>query len=107
MVGASWGRAYYDSEGKEDGRNMQPRVWKADVDAIRPILLSEWDPIGCHVPDDEYDMYIPAIYLLMQARVHVEELAAHLQEIETGRMGLRPRPEVNTKVAEMLLALMG
>jgi len=86
---------------------MQPRDWKADVDAIRSTLMSEWDPIGCGVPDDEYDGYIPVIYRLMQARVGVEELASHLQEIETRRMGLRARPEVNRRVAKMLLDIMG
>ena len=85
---------------------MQKRDWKADVDAIRPILMSEWDPIGCGVPDDEYDGYIPVIYRLMQARVSIEDLASHLQEIETERMGLPARPEVNRRVAKMLLEVM-
>jgi hypothetical protein len=85
---------------------MRARDWKADVDAIRPILMSEWDPIGCGVPDDEYDLYIPAIYKLMQSRVSVEVLAALLQEFETQRMCLPARPEVNRRVARLLLDLM-
>jgi hypothetical protein len=82
------------------------RDWKADVDAIRQVLMSEWDPIGCGVPDDEYDGYIPAIYHFMHARASVEELASHLQEIETQRMCLAARPEVNSRVAQGLLRLM-
>jgi hypothetical protein len=62
--------------------------WKADVDAIRRILMAEWDPIGCGVPDDEYDSYLPGIYRLIQARVGVEGLAAHLDKLETLSMGL-------------------
>lgn len=85
---------------------MQRRDWKADVDAIRSILMAEWNPIGCGVPDDEYDAYIPVIYLLMQARVSFGELAARLQQIETERMGLQGRPEVNRRVGKMLLDLM-
>jgi hypothetical protein len=85
---------------------MQRRDWKADVDAIRSILMSEWDPIGCGVPDDEYDSYIPEIYNLMQARVCVWELASRLQEIETQRMGLLAQPEVDQRVAKILLDLM-
>jgi hypothetical protein len=69
-------------------------------------LSAERDPIGCGVPDDEYDGYIPVVYRLMQARVSVDELAAHLQEIETQSMGLRGRPAVNRRVAKMLLDLM-
>jgi hypothetical protein len=85
---------------------MRPRDWKADVDAIRPILMNEWDPIGCGVPDDEYDSYIPVIYHFMQSRVSVETLAAHLEAIETKRMGLSARPKINVRVAELLLDLM-
>jgi hypothetical protein len=84
---------------------MQRRDWKADVDAIRRILVSEWDPIGCGVPKDEYDGYISVIYRLIQARVSIEELASHLQELETQQMGLDPRPQVNRCVAKMLLDL--
>ncbi len=85
---------------------MQQRNWKADVDAIRSLLLAEWNLIGFYVPNDEYDSYIPAIYRLMQTRVSVEELAAHLQEIETQQICLQARPEVNRRVAIMLLDLM-
>lgn len=69
--------------------SKRSRDWKADVDAIRRILISEWDPIGCGVPEDEYDSYIPVIYRLMQARAGVERLASHLEELETESMGLR------------------
>jgi hypothetical protein len=95
----------FGNEGVARGLTMQPRDWKADVDAIRSILISEWDPIGCGIPDDEYDGYIPGIYRLMQARVSIEELEAHLQEIETQQICLRARPEENRRVAKMLLDL--
>jgi hypothetical protein len=78
------------------------RDWKADVDAIRKILMSEWNPIGCGVPDDQW---ILAIYTLMRARFSVMELAAHLAKLEA-RMGLPDRPAVNNRVAQMLLDLM-
>jgi hypothetical protein len=84
----------------------QPRDWKADVNAIRRILMSEWGPIGCGVPQDEYDSYIPAIYRLLRARVSVEELASHLEEIETKQICLPARPEVNRRVAGMLLDIL-
>ena len=83
------------------------RDWKTDVDAIRRILMSEWNPIGCRVPDDEYDGYIPQIYLLMQMQVTIDELAPHLQEIETQCMCLAERPDVNRHVAQSLLKMMG
>lgn len=67
--------------------------------------MSEWNPIRCGVPDDEYDSYIPVIYRLIHERVSIDELATHLQEIETQRIGLAPRPKVNQRVAKMLLEL--
>ncbi len=83
------------------------RDWKADVDAIRRILMDEWDPIGCGIPEDEYDMYIPAIYTLMQSHMASSyDLASHLEQLETERMGLPARREVNRRVAQLLLHLM-
>lgn len=89
-----------------DGTIMQQHDWKANVDAIRSLLLAEWDPIGCGVPKDEYDSYIPSIYHLIERRVSIEELAVHLQEIEDQQMCLPARLEVNCRVAKMLLELM-
>jgi hypothetical protein len=85
---------------------MPQRDWKADVDAIRSLLMAEWDPIGCGVPDDEYDRYIPTVYRLMQASVKEDVLAAYLTEIETQQIGLHARPEINHRVAKLLLDLM-
>jgi hypothetical protein len=87
----------------------KPRNWKEDVDAIRKVLMAEWDPIGCGVPDDEYDGYIPVIYRLMQARATIEELASHLTYLETERMGLSGGRAVESRnrcVAQKLLNLM-
>jgi hypothetical protein len=85
----------------------QRRDWKNDVDAIRRVLIAEWNPIGCGVPDDEYDSYIPAIYRLMQGgRAGVVGLASHLEKIEIHSMGLQANPERNRRVAILLLELM-
>jgi len=89
------------------------RDWKAYVDGIRRILITEWDPIwgpfGFHAPehDDEYDTYIPKIYLLMQERAKVFKLASHLGKLETQSMGLSARPQINQRVAKKLLDLNG
>jgi len=85
---------------------LQARNWKADVEAIRSVLMAEWDPIGCGVPEDEYDSYIPAIYRLMQACASIDDLAAYLQEVETKTMCLASRPDVNRRVSKLLLDLM-
>jgi len=80
----------------------------ARVSAIRRILLDEWDPIGIgstEEADDEYDNYIPAIYLMMQERVGIKKLALHLGKLEKISMGLKSRPEENRRVAKLLVAI--
>jgi len=82
------------------------RDWKANVDSIRKVLIGDWNPIGSQVPEDEYDSYIPTLYLLMQVGENVETLARYLESVETKWMGLAARPEVNQRVATTLLDLM-
>jgi hypothetical protein len=86
--------------------SKEPRDWKSDVDAIRRILMSEWDPIGCGVPDDEYDSYIGTIYRMMQERASIDVLAAQLNMLVTGPMCLKVQPRKDRRVAELLLDLM-
>jgi hypothetical protein len=88
---------------------MTSRNWKADVEAIRKILLTDWAPIGADVPDDEYDGYIGGIYGRMQRGATVEELAQHLDSIESDAMGLTINQKVtirNLEVSRALLALL-
>jgi hypothetical protein len=82
------------------------RDWLADVDKIRRILMTEWDPIGCGVPDDEYDSYIPKIYQLIQKQVSVDDLARHLTGLVTASMGLAAQHHRDRRIAENLLKLM-
>ncbi|HEV7999465.1 MAG TPA: hypothetical protein VGP63_06275 [Planctomycetaceae bacterium] len=77
----------------------------ANVNAIRRILLSEWNPIGVDVPDDEYDSYIPNIYALVQQRASLDTVSSHLGSI-VERMGLQPVSEHNRRAAALLLSIM-
>jgi hypothetical protein len=74
------------------------RDWKEEVDAIRQVLRYEWNPISFPVPLDEYDAY-------MKAGASVEELAAQLEKVETGSIGLKANPEANRRVAQRLCGL--
>jgi hypothetical protein len=81
----------------------------ARVNAIRRILLDEWDPIGIgslEEAHDEYDNYIPTIYRMMQEQAGIEKLALHLGKLEKITMGLKSRPEENRSVAKLLVAIM-
>ena len=77
-------------------------------DAIRQILLHEWDPIGiADVPEaaDEYNMYIGGIYGLLASKADVARVAQHLAAIQTDRMGLPADPADVMHVARRLTAL--
>ncbi len=76
--------------------------------AIREVLLHEWDPIGVsHVPaaHDEYDSYVGEIYALLIRRSPIQELFDLLWWIETEGMGLCGSYSRTNKVAERLIAL--
>ena len=73
--------------------------------AIQSILCDDWDPIGCGVPRDEYDAYIPAIYLLLRAGWGADQMEQHLRSIEVDRMGLSPRGARTRNAALNLVAL--
>ena len=59
---------------------------------IRRVFLEEWDPIGVRDEpnaQDEYDGYLGGVYELLARAATEDEIAAHLREIETVRMGGR------------------
>lgn len=73
---------------------------------IHNILLHEWDPIGiqhAHEAQDEYDSYIPQLFMLLQRQATVPEIAAHLASIESDQMGLQATPARNETIARRLL----
>ena len=77
-------------------------------DAIRRVLLHDWDPIGvADVPEaaDEYDSYIGAVYRLLASGADEQQLAVHLAAIQTDRMGLPQAPEYLIHVARRLLGI--
>jgi hypothetical protein len=70
----------------------------ADIsDAIRQVLVRDWDPIGVmddhDWPRDEYDSYIGEIYRYLARGEPVEFIARHLCVIEEKLMGLGRIPE--------------
>lgn len=76
--------------------------------AIREVLLREWDPIGVKdVPEaqDEYDVYVGAVYHLVASGASVEEIAEHLTQIEQNAMGLSADSKARHSVAMHLRQL--
>jgi hypothetical protein len=76
--------------------------------AIREILLREWDPIGIsYIPQaqDEYDSYIPHIYSQIIHNESEQALYDNLRDIEVVRMGLYGDPEQTHKALKSLMKL--
>jgi hypothetical protein len=83
---------------------------KRYYDAIREILLREWDPIGVsEVPEaqDEYDGYVYKIYGMIARHELRQRLVEHLWEIETSRMGLIGDRKRAEEIADRLIGLRG
>jgi hypothetical protein len=83
---------------------------KEAMEAIRRILLSDWDPIGVmddpEWPRDEYDGYIGELDAFIQRGETAEFVAKHLCFIEDKLMGLGAAPvSARIRVAEKLVNL--
>jgi hypothetical protein len=60
---------------------------------VRDILLRDWDPLG--IADKtglaaEYDVYLPDLMRLLAREPSVEQLAFHLEAIESSLGGMSP-----------------
>ena len=78
---------------------------KAEFSAVRGILWKEWDPIGCGVPQDEYDDYVWPVIRLLRAGASRDALIGYLSETARGAIGCAVPERRNADVADRLLAL--
>lgn len=83
---------------------------KSITDAIRDVLVRDWDPIGVmddpEWPRDEYDSYIGEIYRYLARGESAEFIAKHLCSVEELMMGLGRLPEsARLPVAQKLKGL--
>ncbi len=79
------------------------------MEAVRDVLLREWDPIGvAHHPEcsDEYDRYARTICRCLAEGIDEFKLTAYLSQVQTVGMGLSQADEERDKlVAQRLLSL--
>ncbi len=78
---------------------------KAHAAAIRAILHRDWDPIGCGVPEDEYDSYLWPVMRLLNAEASREALADYLHTAARESMSSTVPEERLSLVLDRLLAL--
>lgn len=77
-------------------------------EAIRRVLLKEWDPIGVSEikeAQDEYDPYVGEIYKMLITRKSKNEIFDYLWWLETEHMGLAGNRQAAEHFAEKLAKL--
>jgi len=79
---------------------------KCYQDAIREVLMREWDPIGvAHEPQaqDEYDAYINQLYGMLIRREPKHKIVDFLWWVETEHMELYGNRQRTERTADLLL----
>lgn len=77
----------------------------ADFRSVRKILWEDWDPIGCGVPQDEYDDYVPAVLRILLEHKGRTALVDYLRVTAAETTGCPVSDEKLGHVADALLAL--
>lgn len=72
---------------------------------MRKILWQDWDPIGCGVPQDEYDDYVGPVMRLLSERKPAAELADYLRVTAAETICCPISEEKLARVVEMLMRL--
>jgi len=75
--------------------------------SIDEILWFDWDPIGINKigPREEYQGYAPQVYRLKVNGAGKTEIAKHLDEMVTERIGLESNMEFSERIAEKIVEL--
>ncbi len=81
------------------------RETKAAARAINTILWRDWDPIGCGVPEDEYETYVWPLYRLLIEGKPRAEIEAYLEETARDTIGIAASPQRIRDAAEKLMGL--
>lgn len=73
---------------------------------IDELLYYKWDPIGISDSDwarDEYQSYLPRVFILALENKIPEPIANYLTAITTENMGLSEAKEHDMKIAKLIL----
>jgi hypothetical protein len=77
--------------------------WKREGrDGLNALLVTEWNPIGTRVPENEYSSYAGHIGRLLRERGSEADIAAYLHSVRIERMGLSPDPYSDRRVASQV-----
>ncbi|MBL8542173.1 MAG: hypothetical protein JNJ63_00050 [Hyphomonadaceae bacterium] len=81
------------------------RDTKAETRAINQILWRDWDPIGCGVPEDEYESYVWPVYKLLIDGAPPQAIEGYLRWVAETQIEIEPPEERVALVVDKLLAL--
>jgi hypothetical protein len=81
------------------------RDTKAETRAINAILWKDWDPIGCGVPEDEYESYVWPVYKLLIDGVPREAIAEYLRWVAENLIEIPVSEERLAPAVDKLMAL--
>jgi hypothetical protein len=81
-----------------------------DLETIKHLLLTEWDPIGVNgIPEavDEYDMYAMPILSMLREGAGEQAVADYLEYVVVDRMGLNSNMAYSRKIAQRIVESVG
>ena len=81
------------------------RDTKAETRAINAILWRDWDPIGCGVPEDEYESYVWPVYKLLIDDARREAVIAYLRWVADENITVSVPNDRLQAVVDKLVAL--
>jgi hypothetical protein len=81
------------------------RDTKAETLAINAILWKDWDPIGCGVPEDEYESYVWPVYKLLIDGELRDKVGAHLRWVADEQISVSVPEDRLQAVVDKLMAL--
>ncbi len=78
---------------------------RTGFDQVRAVLHTDWDPIGCGIPLDEYDSYAWQVLAMLQRKPDRTEVETYLRWAADTAMS-SPVPQTRlTEVVDKLMAL--
>lgn len=83
---------------------MDSETFKRFTQQVDHILWSEWDPIGCGVPHDEYSFYAQEVAMMAARGEAGKKIIDYLHLSESERMGLGTKREDVAKRTAALVA---
>ncbi len=74
---------------------------------VRKVLWEDWDPIGCGVPQDEYDDYVGPVLRLLMKNEAGADVAEYLRITAAETIGCPVSEDKLASVVDKLLSLRG